>query len=65
MYYNVPVLVKSGVMGALCYGCLFVFDNPLTQLVVGIAVGIVSYFIMAIVTKDETLNDVKQIVLKR
>lgn len=65
MYYNVPVLVKSGLMGALCYGCLFLFDKPLVQLSVGIVVGIVSYFVMAIVTKDETLNDVKQIVLKK
>ena len=65
MYYNVPVLLKSGLMGALCYGCLYVFDSPLIQLVVGIVVGIVSYFLMAIVTKDETLNDVKQIILKR
>lgn len=65
MYYNVPVLLKSGLMGALCYGCLYVFDKPLIQLLVGIIVGIVSYFIMAVVTKDETLNDVKQIILKK
>ena len=38
---------------------------PLTQLLVGVVVGIVSYFVMAIVTKDETLNDVKQIILKK
>lgn len=65
MYYNVPVLLKSGIMGALCYVCLYVFDKPLVQLLVGIAVGIISYFAMAVVTKDETLNDVKQIILKR
>lgn len=65
MYYNVPVLVKSGIMGALCYGCLFVFDKPWIQLLVGILVGLVSYLVMVIVTKDETLNDVKQIILKK
>lgn len=65
MYYNVPVLLKSGLMGALCYGCLYVFDKPLVQLLVGIVVGIFSYFIMAFVTKDETLNDVKQIIQKK
>ena len=65
MYYNVPVLVKSGIRGGLCYGCLYVFDKPLVQLLVGIIVGILSYFIMAIVTKDETLDDVKQIILKK
>ena len=52
-------------MGGLCYGCLYVFDKPLVQLLVGIIVGVISYFIMAIVTKDETLNDVKQIILKK
>ena len=65
MYYNVPVLVKSGIMGGLCYGCLFVFEKPIVQLLVGIVVGIISYFIMAIMTKDETLYDVKQIILKK
>lgn len=65
MYYNVPVLLKSGLMGALCYGCLYVFDKPLVQLLVGIVVGIFSYFIMAFMTKDETLNDVKQIIQKK
>ena len=65
MYYNVPVLLKSSIMGAMCYACLYVFDKPLLQLLVGIVVGVISYFVMAIVTKDETLNDVKQIILKK
>lgn len=65
MYYNVPVLVKSGVMGGMCYACLFIFSNPWLQLFVGFAVGVVSYFLMAVLTKDETLEDVKQIILKR
>ena len=65
MYYNVLVLVKSGIMGGLCYGCLYVFDKPLVQLLVGIIVGVISYFIMAVMTKDETFYDVKQIILKK
>lgn len=65
MYYNVPVIVKSGVMGALCYACLFIFDNPLWQLIVGFIVGVVSYFLMAVVTKDETLTDVMDIIKAR
>ena len=39
MYYNMPVLMKSGFMGGLCYSCLFLFDSPLVQLLAGIAVG--------------------------
>lgn len=65
MYYNVPVLLKSGIMGALCYACLYVFDKPLVQLFMGIVVGAISYISMAIVTKDETLNDVKQILFTK
>ena len=65
MYYNVPVLLKSGVMGALCYTCLYMFESPLVQLLVGIAIGIISYFLMVIITKDETFTDVKQIILKK
>lgn len=65
MYYNVPVILKSGIMGALCYACLFVFDQPLAQLLAGVIVGVVSYFAIALITKDETLNDVKQIIFKK
>lgn len=65
MYYNVPVLIKSGIMGGLCYSCNFIFDNPWLQLFVGFAVGILSYFAMALITKDETMIDVKQILLKK
>lgn len=65
MYYNVPVLLKSGIMGALCYTCLYLFESPLAQLLVGIAIGIISYFLMVIITKDETFTDVKQLILKK
>ena len=62
MYYNVPVILKAGIMGVLCYSCLLLFESPLIQLTVGILVGSVSYLIMAYITKDETLIDVKNIV---
>lgn len=65
MYYNVPVILKSGIMGALCYACLFVFEQPSAQLLAGVLVGIVSYFAIALITNDETFNDVKQIILRR
>ena len=65
MYYNMPVLMKSGFMGGLCYSCLFLFDSPLVQLLAGIAVGLIFYVALSVVTKDETLNDVKQIILKK
>ncbi|MGN0028851.1 MAG: lipopolysaccharide biosynthesis protein [Marinilabiliaceae bacterium] len=65
MYYNVPVILKSGITGALCYACHFVFDQPSAQLLAGVLVGVVSYFAIALITKDETLNDVRQIILKK
>lgn len=65
MYYNVPVVLKSGIMGLLCYACLFVFDQPSAQLLAGVIVGVVSYFAIALITKDETLIDVRQIIFKK
>lgn len=65
MAYNVPVILKSGIMGALCYACLFVISDPLWQLIVGFVVGVVSYFAMAIVTKDESWEDLKGIIRNR
>lgn len=65
MAYNVPVLIKSGIMGSLCCACTLVFVNPWLQLFVGTAVGIVSYFLMALITKDETMEDIKSVIFKR
>lgn len=65
IYYNIPVLLKSAIMGMLCYGCLFIFSNPWTQLTVGVAIGVASYFLMCVVTKDETWEDVVSIVKKK
>lgn len=52
-------------MGALCYACLFVFEQPSAQLLAGVIVGVVSYLAIALITKDETLNDVRQIILRK
>lgn len=65
MYYNVPVLLKSGLMGGLCYACNFIFDNLWAQLIVGTVVGIVSYFLLAIISRDETFEDFKQIAYNK
>ncbi len=65
MYYNLPVVLKSSIMGLLCYCCLYVFENYYLQLFVGIFVGIVSYIAIAIASKDETIEDIKNILLKR
>lgn len=65
MTYNVPILLKSGLMGALCYACTLIFVNPWLQLIVGTAVGIVSYSFIALITKDETLEDIQSIIHKR
>ena len=59
MYYNVPVILKAGIMGALCYLSLHISENPFFQLIIGIATGLISYIAIAIITKDETWMDVK------
>ena len=64
MYYNVPVILKAGIMGALCYLSLHISENPFFQLFTGIAIGLISYIAIAIITKDETWMDVKAFLLK-
>lgn len=65
MYYNIPVFCKAGIMGGICYACLFLFESPLSQLIVGIIVGVLCYALITILTKDETMMDIKRIILKR
>lgn len=65
MYYNVPVILKAGIMGALCYLSLHISENPFFQLIIGIATGLISYIAIAIITKDETWMDVKAFLLKK
>lgn len=64
MYYNIPVLLKSGIMGCVCYGCVCAFESPYLQLISGIIIGVVFYSVAAIMTKDETWMDIKSILLK-
>lgn len=65
MYYNVPVILKAGIMGALCYLSLHISENPFFQLIIGIATGLISYIAIVIITKDETWMDVKAFLLKK
>lgn len=64
MCYNIPVFCKAGIMGGICYACLFLFENPLSQLIMGIIVGVLCYALITILTKDETMMDIKRIILK-
>lgn len=65
MYYNVPVLIKSGIMGLVCASSLFLFQTPICQLIYGVIISILCYFILVIVTHDETYFDVKHLILNK
>lgn len=62
LYYNVPVMVKSGIMGISCYGAVLCFVNPFAQLAVGICCGIMVYGLLAIVSHDESMKDIADII---
>lgn len=65
LYYNVPVMVKSAMMGIVCYYVSSLFANPLVQLLVGVVVGIVVYGIIVVATKDESMKDIIDIIKSR
>lgn len=65
MYYNVPVIVKSALMGVVCWGTALCFEEPWVKLLMGILAGVVSYVGMAFMTHDESFHDVKEVILKK
>ena len=62
---NSSVVVRSAVMGAVCYGCTLIAISPLAQLIVAVIVGVVLYFLLAIITKDDTLSVLISIIKEK
>lgn len=65
LYYNVPVMVKSAIMGTVCYAAVLLFDNQWARLLVGVAMGIIVYGLIAVVTKDESMKDIIGVMKKK
>lgn len=65
MAYNIPILLKSAFAAIVSYLSTIPFSEPLEQLIVGVITAIVSYLAINIVTHDETLLDMADVIIKR
>lgn len=57
MAFCLPVLLKSGLMGAVCHLVTFTSLPPLFQLLAGTAVGAGAYLGLAALTRDQTMAE--------
>ena len=60
-----PSLVYSFLMGAAVMLITMVVDNNLLQIIIGIAVGVVVYFVMSKITRSEEYNTLMSLVHKK
>ena len=64
MYYSVPVIVKSALMGIICWRTALGFEEPWLKLMVGFLAGLLSYIGLNFISHDESFFDIKGIILK-
>ena len=57
-----PMIVNSLLMGAIVFLCMSFVSSPAIKLLVGISVGMVSYYLMAFIRKDDSLSEIMNIV---
>lgn len=60
-----PIFFKSILMGIFVFVIIMFLDSPWIKLIVGISSGIIFYIGLAIITKDENLDDIKEIIKSR
>ncbi len=65
MKYNIPLFVKAGIMGVLCYVPTLFTPNYYYQLISGTIIGIISYWVISVITHDESYNDLIEIIKSR
>lgn len=64
MKYNIPVISKSLLMGGICYLITLIECSPIIQLIIGTIIGIISYLIIVIISKDESYLDFLSLIKK-
>lgn len=57
-----PMIVNSLLMGAIVFLCMSFVSSPAIKLLVGIPVGMVCYYLMAFIRKDDSLSEIMNIV---
>lgn len=65
MKYNIPLFIKAGIMGVVCYIPMFFTSNYYYQLILGFIVGVIGYLVISIITNDESYNDLIEIIKSR
>lgn len=65
LWYNVPVIAKSAIMGLASYSCVILFDSCWLQMGSGILVGMITYALLVFLTHDESYEDLKNILRDR
>ena len=65
MVFCLPVIIKSCIMGAACFAAASFITNPALQLAAGTATGITAYWLLSFITHDESLADIKDIVMRK
>lgn len=65
MYYNVPVILKSAIMGGSCYVTTLFVEAAWLKLLLGFVVGVFVYGTLVLITRDESLKDIVEIFRKR
>lgn len=58
----VPVFINTAIMSALVFVSTAFVENVYLKLCIGIPVGVISYWVLSVVTKDESYDDVKEIL---
>lgn len=65
MYYNVPIILKSSLMGVACWGVSLLGVSAWSQLFLGFITGVAVYGAIVFMTKDESLYDLIAIIKKK
>ena len=60
-----PIFVNVIIMFIVVTMCMTIINTPFIKLIIGIFVGVISFFSFAFFTKDESLNDAKRMILER
>ncbi len=57
----IPVFINTAIMSGLVFVSIMFTENVYLKLCIGIPVGVISYWLMSVITKDESYDDVKEI----
>lgn len=60
-----PIFINCVIMAAAVYASMLPFELPIVKLCIGIPVGIISYLLFSIVTKDAAYGEVLEIVRRK